>query len=441
MGAATVTGAVTPGRRAALEISRAFRAGELADRALERVAGHLPSREHGWLQELVYGTFRLRGRLDHLLEQRVRGGLRSLQPDVHDVLRLGAYQLLEMGSVPPYAAVSQSVELVRVAGSPRAAGLVNGVLNSLQRERERLLFPAAEEQPLDHLTSWGSHPKWLLERWLARWSGEDVRRLVEANNTRPELFIRPVGMDPSEAIERLNEAGIISEPVAISPNSLRILPPATAAMALDIVPAIVQDPAASLVVDFVAPGRDARILDLCAAPGGKAIGLAGTGAFVVAADLSRRRLRRVRENAERLEIGSLGLVQADARIPAFSSADVVLIDAPCSGTGTLRRHPDGRWVVSEAGLASLTSLQRELLQAAAGLVRPGGHLVYSTCSLEEEENEVQVREFLDAHPEFRNDPAPEAVQARLQSADGFLYVLPQHHGVDGSFAARLRRIG
>jgi 16S rRNA (cytosine967-C5)-methyltransferase len=436
-----VTGSVTPGRRAALEILRAFRTGELADRALERVAGHLPSREHGWLQELVYGTFRLRGRLDHLLEQRVRDGLKSLQPDVLDVLRLGAYQLLEMGSVPPYAAVSQSVELVRVAGSPRAAGLVNGVLNSLQRERDRLLFPAAEDRLLDHLTSWGSHPAWLLERWLARWSGEDVLRLVEANNTRPDLFVRPIGMDLSEAIERLDEVGIIAEPVAISPRSLRILSPATASMALDIVPAIVQDPAASLVVDFIAPGSGARIVDLCAAPGGKAIGLAGMGAFVVAADLSRRRLHRVRENAERLKIESLAIVQADARAPAFSSADVVLIDAPCSGTGTLRRHPDGRWGVSEAGLASLISLQRELLEAAADLVRPGGHLVYSTCSLEPEENEGQVSDFLDAHPEFRNDPAPGAVQAQLQSEEGFLYVLPQHHGVDGSFAARLRRIG
>jgi 16S rRNA (cytosine967-C5)-methyltransferase len=436
-----MTGAVTPGRRAALEILRAFRAGDLADRALERVAGNLPSREHGWLQELVYGTFRLRGRLDHLLEQRVRGGLGSLQPDVRDVLRLGAYQLLEMGSVPPYAAVSQSVELVRVAGSPRAAGLVNGVLNALQRERDRLVFPAAEEQLLDHLASWGSHPRWLLERWLARWSGEDVIRLVEANNTRPELYIRPIGMAASEAIERLDEAGIIAEQVAVSPHSLRILPPATAAMALDIVPAIVQDPAASLVVDFVAPGPGARIIDLCAAPGGKAIGLAGAGAYVVAADLSRRRLRRVRENAERLEIGSLAMVQADARAPAFRPADVVLIDAPCSGTGTLRRHPDGRWVVSEVGLASLISLQRELLDAAADLVRPGGHLVYSTCSLEAEENEDQVGEFLGSHPEFRNDPAPDAVQDRLQSGDGYLRVLPQHHGVDGSFAARLRRIG
>jgi 16S rRNA (cytosine967-C5)-methyltransferase len=436
-----MTGVVTPGRRAALEILRAFRAGDLADRALERVAGNLPSREHGWLQELVYGTFRLRGRLDHLLEQRVRGGLGSLQPDVRDVLRLGAYQLLEMGSVPPYAAVSQSVELVRVAGSPRAAGLVNGVLNALQRERDRLVFPAAEDQLLDHLASWGSHPRWLLERWLARWSGEDVLRLVEANNTRPELYIRPIGMEISEAIEHLDEAGIIAEQVPVSPHSLRILPPATAAMVLDIVPAIVQDPAASLVVDFVAPASGARVVDLCAAPGGKAIGLAGAGAYVVAADVSRRRLRRVRENAERLEIGSLAMVQADARAPAFRPADVVLIDAPCSGTGTLRRHPDGRWVVSEAGLASLISLQRELLEAAADLVRPGGHLVYSTCSLEAEENEGQVSEFLGSHPEFRNDPAPGAVQDRLQSGEGFLQVLPQHHGVDGSFAARLRRIG
>jgi 16S rRNA (cytosine967-C5)-methyltransferase len=430
---------VTPARVAALEILRAVRNGDLVDRALDRLGRKLPPREHGWLQELVYGTFRLRGRLDHILERRVRSGLPSLQPDVLDVLRLGAYQLLEMGSVPPYAAVSQSVELTRVAGAPRAAGLVNGVLNAVQRERDSLGLPDPAMEPVQHLVTWGSHPRWLVERWLERWSPAEVAQLVEANNSRPDLYLRPVGIDAGEALRRLAAAGIEATRVAFSPRSIRVAPPATAAQALAAVPAVVQDPAATLVVDFAAAPAGSTVLDLCAAPGGKAVGLADAGAFVAAADLSLRRLARVRENADRLH-RPLGLVQADGRFPPFRPADLVLLDAPCTGTGTLRRHPDGRWIVDESRLTALVHLQRELLEAAAGLVKPGGHLVYSTCSLEPEENEEQVRAFLASHPGFTNDPTPDAGAPALRNEEGFLYVLPQRQGVDGSFAARLRRI-
>jgi 16S rRNA (cytosine967-C5)-methyltransferase len=266
-----------------------------------------------------------------------------------------------------------------------------------------------------------------------------TRRLVDANNQRPELYLRPVGIAVDRAIELLGEAGIDAEPVAFSPRSLRVAAPATALQAMAVVPSIVQDPAAALVVDFARAEPGATVLDLCAAPGGKAVGLADDGARVVAADLSQRRLARVRENSARLGL-SVGLVRADGRQPPFRAADLVLLDAPCTGTGTLRRHPDGRWVVDEPRLASLVQLQRELLAAAAPLVREGGHLVYSTCSLEHEENEAQVEAFLAEHPDFRNDPATGAVHPELSNRDGFLQCLPHERGVDGSFAARLRRI-
>lgn len=433
-------GSATPPRRAALEVLRAVRAGDLADRALDRAADRLPARDRGWLQELVYGTLRLRGRLDHVLAQRVKGGLRSLQPDVHDVLRLGLYQLLEMGSVPPYAAISQSVELARHAGAGRAAGLVNGVLQAVHRERDRLAFPDPADAAA-YLSSWGSHPEWLVERWLARWGAEETGRLVEANNTRPELYLRAVGVTREEALRRLEVAGVPATPVELSPDSLRVEPPAGVGDALAAVPAVVQDPAAALVVRFAAIQPGERVLDLCAAPGGKAIGAADAGAFVAAADISLRRLRRLRENVERLGLaGSIGLVQADGRAPPFRAADVVLLDAPCTGTGTLRRHPDGRWRVDAGELSALVDLQRALLIAAVPLVRRGGVLVYSTCSLEPEENEERVRELLAELPGFRNDPVEGAVSPSLLTEEGFLSVLPQRHGFDGAFAARLRRV-
>jgi len=429
---------VTEPRRAALETLRRVRAGELADRALERSASGLSERDRAWTQELVYGTFRLRGRLDHLLDARVRGGVASLDPDVLDVLRLGAYQLLEMKSVPPYAAVSQSVELARAAGSGRASGLVNGVLQALRRHGSEVRFPDRRTDPVGYLSAWHSHPRWLVERWVRAWGVEDAEALLDADNLRPELYLRPLRVDPGEARARLLDAGIESEPVPFSPDSLRILPPAGARDALAAVPSAVQDPAAALVVRYAAVPEGARVLDLAAAPGGKALGLAERAGFVAAADVSPSRLLRVRENAER--VGErLGLVAADARFPPFRPVDVVLLDAPCTGTGTFRRHPDGRWRVTPDDLAALAALQREMLDAAAELVRPGGWLVYSTCSLEPEENQDQVSAFLGAHPEFVLDPPVGAVDDWLLDARGELQVLPQRTGVDGAFAARMRR--
>jgi 16S rRNA (cytosine967-C5)-methyltransferase len=429
---------VTPPRLAALETLRRVRDGDLADRALERAARGLEERDRAWTQELVYGTFRLRGRLDFMLDSLVRGGVSGLGPEVLDVLRLGAYQLLEMGSVPAYAAVSQSVELAREAGEGRASGLVNGVLQSLRRRGGEIRFPDRGRDPVGYLAAWHSHPRWLVERWVREWGMDDAQALLEADNLRPELYLRPLRVRVPEARARLEAAGIGTEEVPFSPDSLRVLPPGGAVEALAAVPAVVQDPAAALVVRYAAVPEGALVLDVAAAPGGKALGMAERAGFVAAADVSFGRLRRVRENAAR--VGEpLGCVVADALFPPFRPGDMVLLDAPCTGTGTLRRHPDGRWRVRPEDLAALAALQREMLESAAALVRPGGWLVYSTCSLEPEENGEQVDAFLGAHPEFVLDPAGGAVDDGLLDARGRLVVLPQRTGVDGAFAARMRR--
>jgi 16S rRNA (cytosine967-C5)-methyltransferase len=429
----------TVARQAALEAMARFREGELGDRALDLATQGMEPRERAWTQELVYGTFRLRGRIDHVLNGFARDGIDSLDPDVLDVLRLGAYQLLEMGSVPPYAAVSQSVELVRMAGAPYAAGLVNGILQNMQR-RPNFRFPDFDAEPADHLETWGSHPRWLVERWISRWGADAARALVEADNLRPELYIRPLGVSLDEARARLGEAEIAAETVDFAPDSLRILPPATAAQALAAVPSVVQDPAAALVVRYADVPEGSDVIDLCAAPGGKALGLAERAGRVAAADLSPRRMRKVRENAARVGWGDrVGGVVADGRHPPFRAVDAVLLDAPCTGTGTFRRHPDGRWRVSPDDIESLTRLQDALLDAAAALVRPGGVLVYSTCSLEPEENELRIDRFLAGRPEWAMQPSAGAVDASLLDEAGRLCVLPQRHGVDGAFAARLRR--
>jgi 16S rRNA (cytosine967-C5)-methyltransferase len=437
-----VSTAVTPSRVAALEVLRRTRQGELADRALEGATRDLDPRDRAWTQELVLGTLRLRGRLDWLLEARVKGGLKRLDADVLDVLRLGAYQLLEMGSVPTYAAVSQSVDLVRMTGSPSAAGLVNGVLQALRRGG----VPTAPDfaaDPAGYVTGWESHPRWLADRWVARFGANDARALAEADNLRPGLYLRPIGVTVDEALDRLQRAGVPAEGVPLSPDSVHILPPASAADALDAVPAVVQDPAATLVVRYAAVDQGASVLDLCAAPGGKALGLSERAEHVVAADLSWRRMRRMRENTARLERAPrVASVVADARTPPFRPVDAVLLDAPCTGTGTFRRHPDGRWRVGLNDLDGLMALQTELLRAAAAHVRPGGLLVYSTCSLEPEENEAQTDAFLASYGDFTVEPPPAGtVPAEVLDDAGRLSVLPHVHGFDGAYAVRMRRAG
>lgn len=430
---------VTPARWAALDVLRSVRRGELADRALARAQERVSPRDRAWLQELVYGTLRLRGRLDHLLGQLVKRGLERLDPDVLDLLRLGAYQILEMQAVPVYAAVSQTVEAAKAVAGRGAGGLVNGVLHSLVRRLDELEVPDFDRDPVGYLVAWGSHPRWLVERWVRRFGEEGARALVEANNRRPELYVRPLGMGPDAAREILAGAGIAAEPVPFAPDALHILPPASAAQVLEVIPAVVQDPAASLVTRFVDPPENVRVADLCAAPGGKALGLAHGGRYVAAADLSWNRMARLRENAERVGTGNLGLLVADARRPPLRPVEVVLIDVPCTGTGTFRRHPDGRWRIGPEDLAALAALQAEILEAAAGIVAPGGILVYATCSLEPEENEDQVDAFLNRHPEFTLAPPPATLDPDVLDERGRLVVLPHRNGVDGAFAARMVR--
>jgi 16S rRNA (cytosine967-C5)-methyltransferase len=200
-----------------------------------------------------------------------------------------------------------------------------------------------------------------------------------------------------------------------------------------------QDPGSTLVAQYACVPTGATVADLCAAPGGKSVELSRSASSVFASDMSFARLQRVIENAHRLEIDSLHGYVADARYPAITPVDLVLVDAPCTGTGTFRRHPDARWRIKVSDIAVMASAQRAILRSAATVVRPGGLLVYSTCSLEPEENDEQIGRFLVEHPDFRLDPPPEgAVPAQVLDA-GLLRVVPHRHGTDGAFAARLRR--
>jgi len=434
-------GAVTEARAAAADVLTDLRSGELLDGSFERRTTRLDPRDRRWTRELVFGMLRRRSWLDALLDDRVRGGLAKLDPDLIDLLRLGAYQLLSMGSVPAYAAIGQTVELAKRRHGIGASKLANAVLRRLDRERDALVV-ATPEDPVEALALEYSHPRWLVARWIARWGANETRQLLEANNREAPLVARPYHVVREQLEAMLESAGVTVGDAPLVPDSLVLTGGVGAMTELGAFKQglfHLQDPASTLVTRYAAIPSGARVADLCSAPGGKALELARTASVVYADDASFGRLARVRENVRRLDATNVIPFVGDARFPAVKGMDAVLIDVPCTGTGTFRRHPDSRWRLRISDLAVLPAVQRSILRAAATAVRPGGLLIYSTCSLETEENDAQVESFLSDNPEWRLEPPPEgAVPAAVIDA-GRLRVLPQRHGTDGAFAARLRR--
>jgi 16S rRNA (cytosine967-C5)-methyltransferase len=429
---------VTEARRAAAGVLQAVSRGRRLDLAFDAAAGSLPERERRWIQEASFGVVRFRGRLDHLLDLHLKKGVSSLSPLLLNLLRLGAYQLLYMDGVPPYAAISQTVAQVRRVAGSRGGGLATGVLRALEGEgggAER--FPAFEMDPLGHLTTWESHPSWLVRRWLDRWSPEEVRELVRCNNTPPPVFLRPLRHSVPEARALLEAQGMSASEVEEGVPCLELGDGIKPAKGLEVVPGVIQDPGAALVTVYSDAPPQTLVADLCAAPGGKALALAATGTYVLAADRSLKRLRALKENRARVG-GRVDPVVALAQAPPLRGAPFVLLDVPCSGTGTLRRHPDARWRMTPDTMRQLVQVQREILDGGARLVPAGGHLVYSTCTLEPEENEERVEEFLMQNPEFAMDETG-AVTASYLDERGCLSVLPQSSGYDGAFAARMVR--
>lgn len=400
----------------------------------------LEARERAFAHELTYGVTRLRGRLDHLISPWVHRGIDSVEPRLLEILRLGAYQLLYMDGVPTYAAVSETVDQVRSVVGAKPTGFANAVLRKVEETGDGPeCFPDPSEDPEGFLATWGSHPRWLVRRWLDRWDVRQVRALVEAGNRRPSVYVVPLEGTPAEAVERLAREDIAAREVGEGTACVELEAAGRVVEALTVAaPAIVQDPAANLVARYADVSSGVVVADLCAAPGGKILALSDRPSTLLAADRSESRIEMVKENARRTGLPLLPVV-ADALHPPLTRVDVVLLDVPCTGTGTLARHPDARWRLEPDSVREMASLQGRMLAAAAEVVAPGGLLVYSTCTLETEENEEVVATFLSDRDDFSME-ATDAVPARYLDGEGRLVVTPQGSGFDGAFAARLRRI-
>ncbi len=437
----TSTGGVTAARAVAAEICVDLRRGEFLDQSFERRIAPLDARDRRWTRELVYGMLRHRAGIDAILSERVRGGLVRLDPDVIDLLRLGVYQLLFMGSVPAYAAIAQTVELAKRRHGLGASKLVNAVLRRTDRERESLYGPQPGD-PTEALALKYSHPRWLIARWIERFGEQDTERLLTLNNAEAPVIIRPYGIVREQLEAMMEAAGVHVAEAPYARDSIAISGGTTFTELGAFKKGLffVQDPAATLVTMYAAIPTGSTVADLCAAPGGKALELSRTASRVVGSDKSFGRLQRLLANQKRLESLNVYPFVGDARQPAIKPVDVVLIDVPCTGTGTFRRHPDARWRIKVSDFAVMSQLQRSILRAAADVVKPDGLLVYSTCSLEPEENDAQIDWFLSENLNFVLEPPPEGAVHPDLIDNGKLRALPQR-GTDGAFAARLRRVG
>ena len=448
--------APTRARLLALRVlERVQRAGAYADVLLhsQLARSGLGAADRAFATDLVQGTLRWRGRLDYLLGRCLDRPLDKLEGIVATALRLGAYQIVFSPRTPPSAAVDEAVRCVRAAGAERATGLVNAVLRKLAARHESEPLPTLDSDPLGHLMHAQSLPAWIAARWLERYGPEEAAALAAACTETPPVTVRanPHQGDVRELLAELSVHFPDAHPCRWARHGIVLGRRGNPAS----LPAFlagrftVQDEASQLVVALLDPQPGERVLDSCAAPGGKATAIAervGKRGSVLALDRHPRRLDLVRRAARRLQLGRVDCALIDAtrdleELAPEGGFDRVLVDAPCSGLGTLRRNPDARWRVRPADPARLADAQRTLLRQASRVLRPEGVLVYSTCTLLPEENEAVVEGFLRDSPHFElasPAEAPEEVR-ELIDGDGILRSWPHRHDTDGFFAARLER--
>jgi len=410
----------------------------------------LELRDRRLVTRLVYGTLQWQGTLDYRLSRFVRQPLARTDPVVRRVLRIGAFQILLMRDVPGHAVVHSAVEAAKALRRPRAAGFVNAVLRKLLVARDEPDWPDPEEDPVGHLAARGSMPHWLAERWLARLGMAEALELATANNGVPPLTVRVQAGRREALLARVREDAegeVEVTPVGRAGAGLTVRPSGglITGSALADGLCVVQDEASMLITELLDPQPGERVLDACAAPGGKTGHIAmlvGDSGHVAAVDLHAGRCRQIEETMARLALDNVRVQAADLRTlkHAAGGYDRVLLDAPCSGLGTVRRHPEVRWRREPADVDRLAERQRELLSAVADQTRPGGVLVYAVCSTEPEEGEAVVEGFLDRQEGGWTLEAPaEVAFAGLVEGPGWVRTWPHRDGLDGFFAVRLRR--
>lgn len=430
-------------------LSRLDQSDSYLDKLLEYELAHsiLKPVDRALLTELVHGVTRWQAKLDWVLTGFYHGEFVKCIVPVKNAMRIALYQIMFLQRIPPFAAVSESVELIKRLKGHRSGNLVNAILRNILNNISNIRYPHRHEDVARHFSVVYSHPFWMVKRWIDRFGEENAEALLRVNNERPKIALRMNMMrcKPEEFFEFLQaqdvkrwDAPFDTERLILvgSLSSVREWKPFQEGWFS------VQDPSAAMVVRLANPQRGQRIYDLCAAPGGKstfAAELMNDDGTIIALDKYAGKLKVIQENTERLQLTSISTQAQDARTFAPKDlADIVLLDAPCSGLGTLAKKPDIKWKFEIGDFAPLVRTQRELLTNAAKLVKVGGALVYSTCTIEPEENTQQIEWFLERFPNYELDRAENHIPEAL-CKDGFMQTFPHLHQTDGAFAARLVR--
>jgi len=415
--------------------------------------GGLGSKDRALLTELVYGSLRWQGRIDWILSRFLTQPPSSLALPLKIVLRLALYQLLFLSRIPEYALVHESVAIAKKLGGQKAGGFVNAVLRRAIREKDSVRWPDREKDLPSYLSVYGSHPLWLVKKWLSWIGPEGTEALLHANNQESPVVLRVNRLKTSrdELIRKIREQGVEAEPSRWSPLGIQL----KNSSSVESVPGFagglfqVQAESSQLIGYLLQPKPGEKILDACAAPGGKATAIAelmNDQGQVIIIDISRRGLEKLRQNMRRLGLKSIEPVLADMTGELQKKSkhpyDRVLVDAPCTGLGTLRSHPEIKWHREEKDVSRLSKLQGEILKKAALMVKDKGVLVYATCTLTHEENRQVVESFLRDHQDFALEPVAEFLpgEAEALSSGPYFTALPHEHGTDGFFAARMRKV-
>jgi 16S rRNA (cytosine967-C5)-methyltransferase len=414
---------------------------------------YLTSLDRAFLTELTYGVIRWRGKLDWVIRHFSKIPLEKIELETLNILRLGLYQVLFLSRTPSSAAVNESVELVKRIRGKGGAGFVNAVLRSAIRQKDEIRHPDIVEDPALHISVAQSHPLWLVQRWIKEMGVEETLKICTFNNQISSLALRTntVKINQKELIEKLRGVELKPFPTTFSEEGIVLQdpPPTSELPFIKEGLYIIQDEASQLVTSILDPKPGERILDACAAPGGKTTHMAQKmedRGEIYALDLSKGKLDLIEEMCQRLGIKIVRTIKTNAAqplpIPKGMRFDRILADVPCSGFGTLRKNPDLKWRRGEKDIKRLSELQFSILSNLSVYVKEGGVLIYSTCTVFHEENENVVEKFLEEHPEFELDRIdkvlPEKCHPFIQNR--YFKTFPPEDEMDGFFVARLIKL-
>jgi len=426
---------------------------ERTDSYLERLLDNemrnsdLTGPDKALLYEIVHGVVRWMGRLDWVLNGFYKGQFSKAIPNLKNGLRVALYQILFLDRVPDFAVVNEAVEFVKKLQGQKPADLTNAILRNIIRSKNGIRYPDPEEDLPGYLAAYYSHPSWMVKRYLTRFGKEATEKLLAANNEKPflTLKINALKTNPDEFKQLLNKVNLRFRPGRYLPEFFKLqnLTNITAWEYYSEGYFNIQDESAGLACRLLDVRPGMRVLDMCAAPGGKTAYIAGLmhdEGEIVAIDRFEARLKIMERNIKRLDINSIKLIETDALDYDDSGFDRVLADVPCSGTGTLCKKPDIKWKKDLLDIRRMTELQYQLLEKAASLVKPEGVVVYSTCSIEPEENTEIINRFLSEHTEFKLESAAGSFPAEIVDPNGCIQTFPHSHQLDGAYAAKLVKL-